>query len=932
MRSRPTSLLLALALSVSAGAQSPVIGMPATGGTVTTPATPKLLKGAGSANSVSAAVPGTDYNVPSDGVFYISDYVANGTHTQYDVARQVADAYAVANPSTGSLLNLGSGIYPTCDAAPLPVSASGFGTTSIRGAGVNVTSIQKKTGCTASSATLSHPDALGPLSRGIYADFTVDANHIDTAACHIYGYQLTTLDHVACGNAAVGGDHEWEIGNNDASNVGWADNIYGYQLQAFDTVGTGKGGILTPVWSGTALSSLTLTSAGTKNYSQYVRASLIGPGVALCTTVPTLTPTAASTASATFANVGTVNYGALTGATVTLAGNCSSGAQTAGIYVLVQDGVSPTYGFKMSNTADSHFFNMEATGSNTYAEYWSSHSANNEAFGEHPYTNATVGVYDAGPGNRHSNPELDGVGQYGFMILSTTGVIDNPMFLWDSTTSYIGATAFFFANSAPSYIDYQVRGAECSSVTPNFLLAAFTAASVPAGVHLDNSSTCLGTTGHIDKYAFQNTMSREGVNLYTDTINSANEIQHSATNSGNAIARTDTYINNHVPTSQADEQPSPIQRFSTQCFVSGAAGSMQYSLQLVPQTATAGQAILTDSFGGNCSFARFANYNQFQGSGNGIYFGSINGFNTGIHGDSTTGDLKMRANGSDSFSVSATDGSPYTMFSWYGDVISAHLLAVATPTVANVGTAGSTSYTYAVTALTLDGGETLIGTTAATATGNATLSGTNFNTVKAPFVRGAFTYNVYRHANGGGLTNGLIGTLTYAQQASNTVLQDTGQAPSVTTEPSADSTGCIGVRNNSSDLSKFSSICQPNNLAANQKISLGTTNNGFIDPVATETVASSATPAFSGTTVMSVTTLTASVTSWTMAAGPHDGFRKTLGWCQNSTGGFTTSGTPANVRGFTTAGTTAQKCTFQDFRWVAAFSAWFSTTAGVTNE
>ncbi len=898
------------------------------GGGASTPATNLLLKGNGSANGVVAAVPGTDYNIPSAGVFYYSNFAPSGAHTQYDMARQTADAYALANPATGSVLILPSGIIQTCDAVPLPVSSSNYGTTSIVGQGVNQTTIQKKTGCTATASTFGHPDATGPLSRGYYFGFTVDANHIDTAACETYGMQLTTFNQIACGNAALGGDHEWEMGNNDASNVGWMDNIYGYQLQTFDTIGVGKGAILTPVWSGTALSSLTVTNAGTKGYSQFVHATLIGPGAAQCTTLPTLTPTINVTSNVNYPNVGVVNYGLINGSTVTLAGNCSAGAQSAGIYVLIQDGNMPTYGFKASNNADSQYHDIESTGSQQYAIYWSSHSSLNTMFGEHPYTNATNLIYDSGSSNVHFGPELDGIGQYGFVIPATTGSIVAPRFLWDSTTSYIGGTLFNFPNSGPAYSGYTVTNSYCTGTTPNLAVATFSSGTIPAGIHMNNVSACDGTSTNYSDFTYAHTQTRDTNTLFTDTAISSSEVQHSSTVAGTPQVYTNTLINNHVPTSQADEQGSPILRFSSQCYVSGAAGAMQFSEQLVPQTATTGQAVINDSFGGNCTLVKVAPYNTFTGSGNGFYFGSLNSFNTGIHSDSSNADLKMRANGADSFGISNTDGSPYSQFSWYGDFASARLLVPAAPTLANVGTAGSTSYTYVLTATTVDGGESLIGTTAATATGNATLSGSNYNTIKAPFVRGAFGYNVYRHANAGGLGNGLIGTITYSQQASNTVLQDIGQA-ATTAEPTVDTTGALAIRNtNGSNLNFFTRLRQPSTLSASQDIQIGTTNSGFIAPDNSEVVSFSATPAFSGTLTYSTMQITGSVTGFTMAAGPYNGFRKILEVCQDATGGrsFPTTAAPSNVKGFNIAvNTTAQTCTDYTFVYNTAATQWNTT-------
>lgn len=224
------------------------------------------------------------------GVFYVSDYSANGTHTDYDMARQAADAYAQTQYSAGSVLVLKPGVNGTCDAVGLPSNGTSA-TTSIIGSGSAVSTLQKSTGCPATPATLRHADSPnGALSRGWYQGFTVDASHIDAAGCELYGMSLTTFIDVACGNAKAGADHELEFGNRDANLVGWMDNIYIYGLNTFDSAPTGKGGILLPVWQNNQLVGVTVSNAGTAPYSSNVRAQLVGPGLTNCTTVPALTP------------------------------------------------------------------------------------------------------------------------------------------------------------------------------------------------------------------------------------------------------------------------------------------------------------------------------------------------------------------------------------------------------------------------------------------------------------------------------------------------------------------------------------------------------------------------------------------------------------------------------------------------------------------
>jgi hypothetical protein len=98
----------------------------------------------------------------------------------------------------------------------------------------------------------------------------------------------------------------------------------------------------------------------------------------------------------------------------------------------------------------------------------------------------------------------------------------------------------------------------------------------------------------------------------------------------------------------------------------------------------------------------------------------------------------------------------------------------------------------------------------------------------------------------------------------------------------------------------------------------------------------SATPVFAITVQESLITLTANLTSWTLAAGGA-GQQMVLTFCQNATGGFTSGTTPSNVRGFFSGnsgiiGTTASKCNSQSFVYSANQTAWLATSTGVINE
>lgn len=79
------------------------------------------------------------------------------------------------------------------------------------------------------------------------------------------------------------------------------------------------------------------------------------------------------------------------------------------------------------------------------------------------------------------------------------------------------------------------------------------------------------------------------------------------------------------------------------------------------------------------------------------------------------------------------------------------------PTVTNVGTAGSTSYGYKVSAYVPATGWSVASSAGSTSTGNATLSATNSNALALTAVTGATLYAIYRTVGG---TLGLIGTTT----------------------------------------------------------------------------------------------------------------------------------------------------------------------------
>ncbi len=116
------------------------------------------------------------------------------------------------------------------------------------------------------------------------------------------------------------------------------------------------------------------------------------------------------------------------------------------------------------------------------------------------------------------------------------------------------------------------------------------------------------------------------------------------------------------------------------------------------------------------------------------------------------------------------------------------------PTVATAGAAGTSSYSYAVSAVDNNGAETEVGTTTSITTGNSTLSGTNYNVITLPALpAGAVSLNLYRISNNGGVVAGKIGI----GLAPGSVINDTGQSsiPYLNTNPAPrqNRTGGIAV-------------------------------------------------------------------------------------------------------------------------------------------
>lgn len=111
------------------------------------------------------------------------------------------------------------------------------------------------------------------------------------------------------------------------------------------------------------------------------------------------------------------------------------------------------------------------------------------------------------------------------------------------------------------------------------------------------------------------------------------------------------------------------------------------------------------------------------------------------------------------------------------------------PTVTPQGTAGTTTWAYRITALGVDGTETVAGSAGTTTTGNAVLTGTNFNRLTWTAVPGAVAYNIYRETAGGTpSTTGKIGNTV------QTTFDDTGLAAAGSV-PSSDTTSALILKN-----------------------------------------------------------------------------------------------------------------------------------------
>ncbi|MDZ4263758.1 MAG: hypothetical protein U1B30_15685 [Pseudomonadota bacterium] len=154
--------------------------------------------------------------------------------------------------------------------------------------------------------------------------------------------------------------------------------------------------------------------------------------------------------------------------------------------------------------------------------------------------------------------------------------------------------------------------------------------------------------------------------------------------------------------------------------------------------------------------------------------------------DKASGDLGFAASGLQVANLTKTALNLDNLLAVTGALTLTALATPGTPTIANVGTAGATTYTYKIVA-TVGGRTTDAGAAGSTATGNATLSGSNYNTVTWTAVTGATGYDVYRTV--GGATLGKIGSAARGVLT----LNDTGLAGDAATAPTINLTGSMKI-------------------------------------------------------------------------------------------------------------------------------------------
>lgn len=118
----------------------------------------------------------------------------------------------------------------------------------------------------------------------------------------------------------------------------------------------------------------------------------------------------------------------------------------------------------------------------------------------------------------------------------------------------------------------------------------------------------------------------------------------------------------------------------------------------------------------------------------------------------------------------------------------------AAPTITNVGTAGTTTYTYYIVAKDANGNKTLVSPAGTTTTGNAILDATNYNTITWTAISGAVNYDILK-----GNTSTVIAT-----NKTGTTLNDTGQATGAYTPPTRNATADVNIASGASHTDVYS--------------------------------------------------------------------------------------------------------------------------------
>jgi hypothetical protein len=132
-------------------------------------------------------------------------------------------------------------------------------------------------------------------------------------------------------------------------------------------------------------------------------------------------------------------------------------------------------------------------------------------------------------------------------------------------------------------------------------------------------------------------------------------------------------------------------------------------------------------------------------------------------------------------------------------LVTGQLSTPTAPLIATHGTAGSSTWSYAVVGVDLAGGNTPVGPNGSIATGNLNLSTSNYNIVTTPVVGGAASCDVYRTGfpiGGSPSTTGKIGNVMPCGGTFNdTAIAGVGSAPTANTTGSMNISGNLQTVN-----------------------------------------------------------------------------------------------------------------------------------------